>query len=125
MNENQKNQADLDRLGVICQAIVDKKGTNVVVLDVRSISNFTEYFILAEGTVDRHILAIAKEVESTLEKRGDALCGKEGLEAGSSWIVLDYSEIVVHLFTHEARMKYALEEVWKDGLLVDVVIQYV
>lgn len=102
----------------ICQAILDKKGTNIIAIDVRGISTMTDYFVVAEGGVDRHIQAIAHEVCDVLKKQGISPTRIEGLHDDSGWIVLDYSEILVHIFTHEMRMRYALEEVWKEGSLV-------
>lgn len=107
----------------ICQALVDKKGKNIVVIDVRDATDFTDYFIIAEGTVDRHVQALSREVETILEKRGKTPFGVEGIVEGM-WIVLDYSEVVVHIFTHEMRMRYSLEEVWKEGSLVQIPVEY-
>ena len=109
-------------LHTICQAIVDKKGKNVVVIDVRGVSDFTNYFIIAEGTVDRHIQAIYREIVDALKEQGITPAGTEGEHEGA-WIVLDYSEVVVHLFTHDMRMRYSLEEVWKEGTLVQVSVE--
>jgi ribosome-associated protein len=106
-------------LQTIFQAIVDKKGCNVVIIDVRKVTDFTDYFIVAEGSVDRHIQAIYREIYSALEQKGVLPARFEGVREGE-WIVLDYSEVVVHIFTHEMRMRYALEEVWKEGSLVQL-----
>lgn len=108
----------------ICQAIVDKKGTNVLAIDVRGLSTITDYFVIAEGTVDRHIQAIAQSVKEVLGKEGIFPTREEGLSDSSGWIVLDYSEVLVHIFTHEMRMRYSLEEVWKEGPLVDLHLSY-
>lgn len=110
-------------LSTICQALVDKKGKNIVVIDVRAVTEFTDYFIIAEGTVDRHVQALSREVETALEKKGKSPFGREGVGEGM-WIVLDYSEVVVHIFTHEMRMRYSLEEVWKEGSLVQIPVEY-
>lgn len=108
----------------ICQAIVDKKGVNVIVLDVRGLSSLTDYFIVAEGNVDRHIQAIADEIAQATKKEGISPTRIEGLHDSSGWIVLDYSSILVHIFTQEMRSKYALEEIWKEAKLVEVAIHY-
>lgn len=106
-------------LKTIYQTIIDKKGKNSILIDVRGVTDFTDYFIIAEGSVDRHIQAICREIGTVLEKKGITPTCVEG-EHGGEWIVMDYAAVVVHLFTHETRMKYALEEVWKDGVLVNV-----
>lgn len=109
---------DLER---IAQAIYDKKGFNILVLDVREICTMTDYFIIAEGTVDRHVKALSNMVmdEFTAEKRNPLFV--EGQREGD-WIVLDYGDFIVHLFTPELREKYALENLWSKGKVVDVKI---
>lgn len=109
---------DLER---IAQAIYDKKGMNILVLDVRDICTMTDFFIIAEGTVDRHVKALSNVImdEFTREKRNPLHA--EGLQDGE-WIVLDYGDFVIHLFTPELREKYALENLWSKGKIVDVKI---
>lgn len=107
----------------ICQAIADKKGCNVVALDVRGISSITDYFIIAEGSVHRHVIALAQNIVDELKKQGNSPLHSEGLTDGD-WIVLDYMEVIVHLFVPELRQHYALEEIWKEGAIVQVPVQY-
>ncbi len=104
----------------ICQAIADKKGMNIITIDVREISNFTDYFIVAEGTVDRHVKSISDAIESAI---GTQAFRSEGKEFGD-WIVLDFLDIVVHLFIPELREKYQIENVWKEGKIVEIPINY-
>ena len=107
----------------ICQAIVDKKGFNIVVLDVREVSNMTDYFIIAEGNVDRHVTALAEHVTDVLREKGIKPTHVEGLREGN-WIVLDYLDLMVHFFVPELRQYYSLEEVWKQGKIVNVSVDY-
>lgn len=107
----------------ICQAIVDKKGFNVLVLDVRGISTMTDYFIIAEGNVDRHVSALAQHVQDVLREKGQKPVHVEGLREGN-WVVLDYLDFVIHLFVPELRQYYSLEEVWKEGKIVAVPVDY-
>lgn len=79
----------------------------------------TDYFIIAEGTVDRHVKALAHTISQTLEEFNHRALHIEGMQEGD-WVVLDYSDFVIHLFTPELRQKYALEEVWSKGKIVDV-----
>jgi len=109
-------------LTAIVQAIFDKKGFNILVLDVEGISTLTDYFIIAEGTVDRHIRALAKDISELMDKNGRTPYQVEGLRE-ADWIVLDYVDVVVHLFVAGLREKYALEEVWKAGKVVDVPLE--
>lgn len=106
-----------------CQAIVDKKGLNVVALDVRGISTMTDYFIIAEGTVPRHVSALAQNVDDVLRKNKMTPSHVEGLPEGE-WVVLDYMDFILHLFTPELRGYYALEEIWKEGKVMKVPLEY-
>lgn len=106
-------------LNQVAQAIYDKKGFNILVLDVRGISSMTDYFIIAEGTVDRHVRALADTIMDELAKIHQHVLFVEGKQEGD-WIVLDYSDFIIHLFIPELREKYALEELWKAGKIVDV-----
>ena len=106
-----------------CQAIIDKKGLNVVALDVRGISTMTDYFIIAEGTVPRHVSALAQNVDDVLRKNKRTPSHVEGLPEGE-WVVLDYMDFILHLFTPELRGYYALEEIWKQGKVMKVPLEY-
>jgi ribosome-associated protein len=110
---------DLDR---IAQVIYDKKGFNILVLDVREISTMTDFFIIAEGTVDRHVKALSHAIVDEFIQRGKEPLHIEGQQEGD-WIVLDYGgDFVIHLFIPELREKYALEELWNKSRIVDVKI---
>jgi ribosome-associated protein len=113
------NTQDKKILNKISQAIFDKKGFNILVLDVRGQSTMTDYFIIAEGSVDRHVKALSTAVKGILEEVGLKVFHIEG-ERDADWIVMDCGEVVIHLFTPDLREKYALEEVWKKGKIVDV-----
>lgn len=108
-------------LNVIAQSIFDKKGFNILVLDVRGISTMTDYFVIAEGTVDRHVRSISREVSETLSELGFKPLHVEG-EKDGEWVVIDFGEVIIHLFIPDMREKYALEEVWHNGKIVDVTI---
>lgn len=108
----------IEDLNQIAQCIYDKKGFNILVLDVRGVCAMTDYFIIAEGSVDRHVRAISQSIQ---DGQTTSPFRVEGASEGD-WIVLDYIDFVVHLFTPELREKYALEELWKKGKIVDVKI---
>lgn len=110
------------RLNEISQAIFDKKGENILVLDVRHISSMTEYCIIAQGSVGRHVKSICDAIKDKMEEEGIVLYHCDG-ELDGEWIVMDYGDIVIHLFIPEMREKYALEELWKKAKIVDVEIQ--
>ena len=108
-------------LNAIAQLLFDKKGFNILVLDVQGISTLTDYFVIAEGNVDKHVVALAKEIVAKLKEEGETPLHVEGLDQGE-WVVIDYLEIVIHLFKPGLRDKYRLEELWREGKIVDLQI---
>lgn len=114
---------DTPILQSIVQTIFDKKGFNILTLDVREVSTMTDYFVIAEGTVDRHVKALSHAVfDCLLEQHHLKPWHTEGEREGD-WVVLDYGDIVIHLFIPELREKYSLEQIWKKGKVVDLPLQ--
>ena len=108
---------------LIVQAIYDKKGINTMVIDVRNVSTITDYIIIAEGNVDRHVVAMAKSIDdAVLKAQKEHPAYSEGLENGD-WVVLDYIEVMVHLFIPSFREKYQLEMLYSQGKIMDVAVQ--
>jgi ribosome-associated protein len=99
----------------IAQLLLDKKATDVLVLDVRGISSYADYIVLASAESDRQVSAMAENVHVKL-KEEDALhpTGTEGKETGQ-WVLLDYAQVVVHLFLNDVRAFYDLEGLWADA----------
>lgn len=116
-----KENDTLKLLDAISQATFDKKGSNIIALDVRNISTMTDFYLIAEGNVERHVKAIHNAILDTMAEKGHRALFVEGVRE-SDWIVIDFGEIVVHLLIPELREKYALENLWKDGSIVDVKI---
>jgi len=106
----------------VAQIIFDKKGLNILGLDVRGLSTFADYVIIAEGSADRHVIAIGEAIIQTLGEEGKRPLYVEGLNAGD-WVVLDFMGVVVHLFRPGMRDKYQLEGLWKDAEIVDLVLR--
>jgi len=106
-------------LQLIAQILFDKKGVNIFALDVRGHSSITDYLIIAERNVDRHVQALASSVIDTLKKEKISPYIVEGKEAGD-WIVIDYVNIMVHLFMPGLREKYQLEKLWPEGKIIDL-----
>lgn len=109
----------LSTLNAIAQTIFNKKGVNILALDVSSFSSITDSVIIAEGNVDRHVIALARAIEDTLREMGKKPVHVEGLQTGD-WIVLDYLHVMVHLFAPGLRDKYQLEQLWNKGELIDL-----
>jgi ribosome-associated protein len=116
-----KKNAHLEILDSMAQAIFDKKGMNILVLDVRGLSTMTDYYIIAEGTVDRHVRAISQAVIHAAKEQKTAALHVEGEKEGD-WIVIDFGDVIIHLFTPDLREKYALESLWSKSTIVDVQI---
>ncbi len=103
----------------IAQAIHDKKGTNIIAIDVRGISSITDYVIIADGNVDRHVSALATEIQHIMRDEGEKPVHIEGQQVGD-WVVLDYFQVVIHLLLPDMRQKYQLERLWPEGKVIDV-----
>jgi ribosome-associated protein len=116
------NKADpIFYLNAIGQAIFDKKGSNILALDVHAISTLTDYVVIAEGNIEKHVAAIAQAIIDRMQQLGQTPVIVEGLKTGD-WIVIDYLNIMVHLFMPGLRDKYQLEQLWKEGQIVDLQI---
>lgn len=109
-------EEDLRYLGKV---LYEKKAINILGIDVRGISTLTDYFLVAEGNVDRHVQALSHAIMDAMDERGIAPLHVEGKQEGD-WVVMDYGTLIVHLFVPELRNHYRLEEVWKAGALVDL-----
>lgn len=96
------------------EAIEDRKGRQLLVLDLRGLSDAADYFVIASGTSDAHVRGIADGVVEALEKAGYPANHVEGLTAGR-WVLLDFVDFVVHLFHPETRAFYRLERLWQDA----------
>ena len=105
----------------VAQAIFDKKGVNILVLDVSPCTFAMDFVVLAEGLVDSHVKAIAKEVIQVMQEEGVSLSFEEGLKNGD-WVVLDFTWLVIHLFMPGMREKYELEGLWPKAEVVCVSI---
>lgn len=106
----------------IAQTLFEKKGSNIIAIDVKGISSITDVVIIADGNVDRHVVALAKEVEDIMRDAGEKPAHVEGMQNGD-WIVLDYFQVVIHLLVPEMREKYQLERLWPDGKIIDLSLQ--
>lgn len=113
--------SDLKTLNRIAQVIYDKKGINILALDVKDISSITDYVVIAEGNVDRHVIALARAIIDELRDEGRRPLHAEGLQVGD-WVVLDFGGIMIHLFEPGLREKFSLEKLWSESKIVDLEI---
>lgn len=95
-------------------AMDDKLAKDIKIIDIHNISVVSDYFLIGSGTNPNQVRAIADNVEELLHKAGYPIKGKEGYSS-SKWILMDYNDIIVHVFSEEDRSFYDLERIWKDG----------
>ena len=104
-----------EKLAKLCRKIaLDKKAEDALVLDVRGISNVADYFFICTGTSEPHLKAIANEIDRRLRDEGYRPRHRDGFPP-SRWIVMDYNDVLVHIFHPELRQRYALEQLWGDA----------
>ncbi len=96
------------------RAAATKNGRDVVVLDVRELIVITDYFVIASGTSDRQVKTIAEEIENALRAHGSKPVRREGEREGS-WVLLDFVDVVAHVFLEQQREFYNLERLWSDA----------
>ena len=100
-------------------ALEDRKAEDVTVIDIREISPVADYFVIANGTNQNQIQAMRDAVDEALYKAGVSVQQIEGNQ-NSTWILMDYNDIIVHIFSREDRLFYDLERIWRDGKRIDI-----
>ena len=114
------NATDPRRLALAAaKALDDKKAVDVRVLKVHDLTVLTDYFVIASGTSTTHTAALADEVEYQLGQQGAKPLSSEGFDS-KNWVLLDYSNVIVHVFVPNSRAYYDLEHLWADGEPVDI-----
>jgi ribosome-associated protein len=111
------NAEALDIAHMIVDAASDKKAQDILLLDVSEVAGFTDYFVICSGTSERQIRAVADGIDEALAERGVEPYKREGTPA-DGWVLLDYSDVVVHIFAPEQRAFYSLEKLWERGRVV-------
>ena len=102
-----------------CEALADKKGEDIRVIDIAGISVLADYFIIANGNNQNQLTAMQDAVDEALYKAGLHAKQIEGNNK-STWILMDYEDIIVHLFSKEDRLFYDLERIWRDGKIIEM-----
>jgi ribosome-associated protein len=121
MKKIQKKYRELpteELLRIICQVADRQKAQDLLVLDVRGLASFADYFVLMSGTSTRHVQGLADVIDGEIGSKRMKSGGTEGLSDGQ-WVLLDYNEIIVHIFYHESRLHYDLEGLWHDAPRID------
>ncbi len=99
------------------EALEDKKGEDIKVISIGKVSSIADYFIIANGTNASQVTALVDNVEEVLGKNGHHPKRIEGVRS-ASWVLMDYGDIVVHVFSKEDRLFYDLERIWRDGSII-------
>ncbi len=108
-----------DQAVMAAKAISSKKGLDIQVIEIGDISVLADYMVIATGTSSTHVKALADEVEYKLDEAGISVSHIEGYRS-NSWILLDYVDVIVNVFSDEAREFYDLDRLWQDGKPVDL-----
>ena len=108
---------DLAKIAV--KALEDKKGEDITVIDISEISVLADYFIIAGGNNRSQIQAMADNVDECPSKNGGSLKQIEGYDAGN-WVLLDFQDVIIHIFDKENRLFYDLERIWRDGKRINI-----
>ena len=101
------------------KAALEKKALDPVLIELKGTTSFTDYFLLCSGKSDRQVQAIAQGIEEALKKNGVRPLGQEGT-TGGKWILIDYEDVVVHVFLEPVRKFYDLEGLWIDAPRIDL-----
>ena len=107
----------LELAHTIVEALEDKKGENIVLMDLQNIAMFTDYFVICSGTSDRMLDALADAVIEKI-REVTSLKGRPQGQSASGWVVVDFGSVIVHCFAPETRDFYKLEELWKEGKIL-------
>jgi len=111
--------ARAQELAAVCARIGDdNRGKDILLLDLRKATSLVDFFVIITASSRRQSHAIAEEIDKEMKKRGEAKLAVEGSEEGR-WVLIDYGDFVVHVFSAEARSYYALEEIWGDAERLD------
>ena len=100
------------------QALDEKKGEDIRVIDISGISVIGDYFVITNGTSDSQVRALVENVEEKMHKAGYAAKETEGHRSGA-WVLIDFGDVIVHIFDRENRQFYNLERIWNDGKRID------
>jgi ribosome-associated protein len=118
-NEKMAAITEQEKLEIIIRALDSKKGENIQAIKVADLTILADYFVIVNGTSNTHVRALADEVEFQLSQKGIEPERRES-DTGNTWIVLDYGDIIVHIFYKETREFYKLEGLWADGETMDI-----
>ena len=109
----------LETAKLAAKVLDSKKGIDIKIIKIADISSITDYFVIAAGGSNTHVKTLAEEVEFKLDEAGISVTHVDG-HRSDTWIVLDYVDVIVDVFSEEAREYYDLERLWQDGEVIDI-----
>lgn len=107
------------RIELAVASASEKKGTQIVVLDLREVAQFTDFFLICSGRSSKQVQAICNEIEEKLLELGSKPIHIEGFQS-AEWILMDYGDFIVHIFDEDARKFYDLERLWRDATRIEL-----
>ncbi len=119
IKEDLQDKTSLELAKICADAALDTKAEDLVVLDVRGISSFTDYFVIMSGRSSRHVQGLAEAMENAMRSKRISSTKAEGIQEGM-WVLLDFADVVVHIFYHEQRSFYDLEGLWHAAPRVEI-----
>lgn len=119
LKEQYSTQSGFELAATCAQIAADAKAEDLIVLDVTGISSFADYFVIMNGRSTRHVQGIAESIENQLRAKRIKATHAEGLQEGM-WVLLDFDDVVIHIFYHEQRSFYNLEGLWHDAKKVEI-----
>jgi ribosome-associated protein len=114
-----RDKSGLEIAKACAQLALDTKAEDVVILDVKGLSSFTDYFVIMNGRSTRHVQGLAESIEKGIRSKRVKTSRAEGLNEGM-WVLLDFDDVVVHIFYHEQRGFYDLEGLWHDAKRIEL-----
>lgn len=107
----------LNMVKIAVHALEEKKGEDIQVIDISQVSVMTDYFVIVHGNSDSQVKALVDSVDEQMDKAGHSMKQQEG--KGGTWVLMDYGDVIVHVFDKEGRSFYNLERIWSDGKIVE------
>ncbi|MCG2743921.1 MAG: ribosome silencing factor [Desulfobacteraceae bacterium] len=119
LKKEYRDKSGLELARICARVALDAKAEDLVVLDVKGISSFTDYFVIMNGRSTRHVQGLAETIEAEMRSKRINASHAEGMQEGM-WVLLDFDDVVVHIFYHEQRKFYDLEGLWHDARPVNI-----
>ncbi|MDW7772551.1 MAG: ribosome silencing factor [Desulfobulbaceae bacterium] len=119
LKKEHREKSGLEIARMCAQIAVDNKAEDLVILDVRGLTSFTDFFVIMSGRSTRHVQGIAEKIELELRSKRVTSKNSEGLREGI-WVLLDYDDVIVHIFYKETRKFYDLDGLWHDAVKVEI-----